>query len=394
MHKNSGVKLPPPKEVEDTQSRLILIVEDDEALGLLIRRLLIRDGFKAKAVTTGQEALAIWQPEMALVIDQKLPDMTGRELIERLRQLGHSPAFIVMTGQGDERLAVEMIKLGADDYLVKNMDFVEMLPQACAKLLLRIETAERLQQSEAERSRLTTQLRQEQRLSTIGTLASGVAHEINNPLNVMINYAQLIHDRLPQGCEQLAEFCQEILEEGQRITNIVRNLQSFSRYEKTEHKLESPKKLVEGVLSLVGRLLSKDEIALTLEIAPDLPQVTCSAPQIQQIILNLIINGRDAINERYQGYHAEKKLVIRIDLHNNDTNSMRFSFIDCGFGIPEAIQEKIFDPFFTTKDPDKGTGLGLSICQAISHEHKGQLSFETSLGSGTTFMLDLPVPQA
>ncbi len=370
--------------------RKILVVEDDPALGKLIVRRLGRTGFTATAVTSGSQALAVWQPDTVMLVDQKLPDMTGRQLIARLREKGHTPAFIVMTGQGDERLAVEMMKLGADDYLVKTIDFIDVLPQAFTRLFVRVETEKRLAQAEADRNRLEAQLRQEQRLSAIGTLASGVAHEINNPLNVIINYAQLILDRLPPREHQLLEFCQEILDEGQRITNIVRNLLSFSRVEQSSHRPESPKQLVEGVLSLVGKLLEKDEVTLNLEVEPELPMISCSAPQIQQVILNLIVNGRDALNERYPGYHPQKFLAVHLSRTPGDPGCIRFSVSDHGNGVPESIRDKLFHPFFTTKDPDKGTGLGLSICQTIAHEHGGRLSFESVPGEGTSFFLDVP----
>lgn len=370
--------------------RKILVVEDDPALGKLIVRRLGRTGFTATAVTSGSQALAVWQPDTVMLVDQKLPDMTGRQLIDQLREKGHTPAFIVMTGQGDERLAVEMMKLGADDYLVKTIDFIDVLPQAFTRLFVRVETERRLAQAEADRNRLEAQLRQEQRLSAIGTLASGVAHEINNPLNVIINYAQLILDRLPPREHQLLEFCQEILDEGQRITNIVRNLLSFSRVEQSSHRPESPKQLVEGVLSLVGKLLEKDEVTLNLEVEPELPMISCSAPQIQQVILNLIVNGRDALNERYPGYHPQKSLAVHLSRTPGDPDCIRFSVSDHGNGVPESIRDKLFHPFFTTKDPDKGTGLGLSICQTIAHEHAGRLSFESVPGEGTSFFLDVP----
>lgn len=370
--------------------RKILVVEDDPALGKLIVRRLERTGFTATAVTDGNQALVAWQPDTVMLVDQKLPDMTGRQLIARLREKGHTPAFIVMTGQGDERLAVEMMKLGADDYLVKTIDFIDVLPQAFTRLFVRVETEKRLAQAEADRNRLEAQLRQEQRLSAIGTLASGVAHEINNPLNVIINYAQLILDRLPPREHQLLEFCQEILDEGQRITNIVRNLLSFSRVEQSSHRPESPKQLVEGVLSLVGKLLEKDEVTLNLEVEPELPMISCSAPQIQQVILNLIVNGRDALNERYPGYHPQKFLAVHLSRTPGDPGCIRFSVSDHGNGVPESIRDKLFHPFFTTKDPDKGTGLGLSICQTIAHEHGGRLSFESVPGEGTSFFLDVP----
>ncbi len=370
--------------------RKILVVEDDPALGKLIVRRLERTGFTATAVTDGNQALVAWQPDTVMLVDQKLPDMTGRQLIAQLREKGHTPAFIVMTGQGDERLAVEMMKLGADDYLVKTIDFIDVLPQAFTRLFVRVETEKRLAQAEADRNRLEAQLRQEQRLSAIGTLASGVAHEINNPLNVIINYAQLILDRLPPREHQLLEFCQEILDEGQRITNIVRNLLSFSRVEQSSHRPESPKQLVEGVLSLVGKLLEKDEVTLNLEVEPELPMISCSAPQIQQVILNLIVNGRDALNERYPGYHPQKFLAVHLSRTPGDPGCIRFSVSDHGNGVPESIRDKLFHPFFTTKDPDKGTGLGLSICQTIAHEHGGRLSFESVPGEGTSFFLDVP----
>jgi len=165
---------------------------------------------------------------------------------------------------------------------------------------------------------------------------------------------------------------------------------SFSRVEQSSHRPESPKQLVEGVLSLVGKLLEKDEVTLNLEVEPELPMISCSAPQIQQVILNLIVNGRDALNERYPGYHPQKFLAVHLSRTPGDPGCIRFSVSDHGNGVPESIRDKLFHPFFTTKDPDKGTGLGLSICQTIAHEHGGRLSFESVPGEGTSFFLDVP----
>jgi PAS domain S-box-containing protein len=244
---------------------------------------------------------------------------------------------------------------------------------------------------EVERIELEAQLRQQQKLEAIGTLASGVAHEINNPITGIMNYAQLIADTA-EPTSQTAEYAKEIVHETERVATIVRNLLQFARQETQAHSSARPADLVEQTLSLFRAVLRRDQITLTVDVPADLPPIKCRSQQIQQVLMNLLTNARDALNEKYPGYHKDKTIHVSIRPFEHDGRPwLRLTVADRGPGIPTEIQARIFDPFFTTKPRDKGTGLGLSISHGIVKEHNGMLHFETEVGVGTRFHLDLPV---
>ena len=262
------------------------------------------------------------------------------------------------------------------------------------------------------RAELEDQLLQAQKLEAIGTLAGGVAHEINNPIMGIMNYAQLILDRLGPD-SPVAEFATEIGEETQRVATLVKNLLSFARQDKETHR--SPARMcdiVESTLSLVRAVMRHDQITIETSIPEDLPKIGCRSQQVRQVIMNLLTNARDALNEKYAGHDDDKKIVITARVHGGRQASaageaaveadrppvpgaerrlIRLTVEDHGPGIPESVRNRIFDPFFTTKPRDKGTGLGLSISHGIINDHGGELSVESEVGQWTRFHVDLPV---
>jgi PAS domain S-box-containing protein len=237
---------------------------------------------------------------------------------------------------------------------------------------------------------LESHLRQQQKLESIGTLASGVAHEINNPLMGMINYADLIDDKADD--ETIKEYSQVIMTEGNRIATIVRDLLSFSRQDREAHSPARIKDIIESSISLVGSTLRKDQISIELDIAEDLPQLKCRTQQIQQVIINLLTNAHDALIARYPGYDDNKLVRITVRLFEKEgENWIRTTIEDHGIGISEDVAQRIFDPFFTTKPKDEGTGLGLSVSFGIVREHHGELTVESVAGEFTRFHMDLRV---
>ncbi|MBE0634913.1 PAS domain S-box protein, partial [Candidatus Bipolaricaulota bacterium] len=244
----------------------------------------------------------------------------------------------------------------------------------------------------SERKQFEAQLRQGQKLESIGTLASGVAHEINNPLMGMINYAELISSRSDD--ESLREFAEGIKEEGDRVAKIVRNLLSFSRQDREEHSQARMKDIVDASLTLIGSLLRKDFIQLELDVPEDLPAIRCRSQQIQQVLINLVTNARDSLNAKFLDSGDGKKLQISSRLMSHDTSTwLRTTVEDCGLGIPDDVATRIFDPFFTTKARNEGTGLGLSISYGIVREHGGRLTVESKPDCYTRFHIDLPVQE-
>lgn len=245
--------------------------------------------------------------------------------------------------------------------------------------------------AEQEKMKLEAQFKQSQKMESIGMLAGGVAHEINNPIGIIMNLAELILQEAGEDV-QVKMDAEEIIGECKRIANIVKNLLAFSRQEEDERTFTDIHEVIDSTLVLTNKILSKDEIKYSTDIAEDLPMIKCSGQQIKQVIMNLITNARDALNDRYPGYHENKRLKIYAGyLEGSNKEWVRLTIEDYGTGVQGNIQECVFDPFFTSKTRDKGTGLGLSVSYGIINEHKGNLSLESVENEFTRFHIDLPV---
>jgi PAS domain S-box-containing protein len=243
--------------------------------------------------------------------------------------------------------------------------------------------------AEEERRNMQAQLIQAQKLEAMGTLAGGVAHEINNPINGIMNYARLMADKLPKQ-DPLHEYASEIMKETERVATIVRNLLQFARQEKQSRSPARMVDIVNAVLSLIRTILRNDQIAIEFNVPENLPKVKCRSQHIQQVIMNLLTNARDALNEKYPG--TDKDKIVRVTAQETaDHRWIRLTVEDHGIGITPDIAERIFNPFFTTKPKNKGTGLGLSISHTIIKDHGGDLTMECEPGKWTRFHMDLPV---
>ncbi len=244
---------------------------------------------------------------------------------------------------------------------------------------------------EKHRIDMEMQLRQKQKLESIGTLAGGVAHEINNPINGIINYAELISDD-PSVSDHIRTYSTGITHEGRRIAEIVKNLLSFARQEKQTHSPAQISDIINQTISLIRTVMRHDQIALEINVPEGLPNIKCRSQQIQQVLMNLITNARDALNQRYKGFDEDKKIILNCVMFNKDGRRwFKITIEDHGNGIPKEILDRVFDPFFTTKPREEGTGLGLSISHGIVKDHHGELYFETEPGVFTRAVLILPV---
>jgi PAS domain S-box-containing protein len=242
-----------------------------------------------------------------------------------------------------------------------------------------------------EQRRLERQVLQSAKLASIGELAAGVAHEINNPVNGIINYAQLVLNRADLGARE-RHFMEGILREGNRVAGIVRDLLTFARVENEAHSLAHVPDILQAALKLTGQQLRKGGIILQVEEQADLPRVKCRSHRIQQVFLNLISNARHALNARYPGRDPNKRLDIRVERAEvNGQLYVSTTFYDQGMGIPAHQLPHIFTPFFTTKRPDEGTGLGLAVSYGIVQNHRGDIQVESVEGEYTVFRVYLPV---
>jgi len=237
-------------------------------------------------------------------------------------------------------------------------------------------------------------LLQKQKMEAVGTLASGAAHEINNPINGIMNYAQLIKDRL-DGHDPLQEYAAEIIRESERVGAIIQHLLSFAHQRPTRARHSTRlADIVNGLLPLIEGSLRENQIAIKIDIAEDLPPIECQTEQIQQVLTNLLANAQEALNEKSPGAAVNKMIAITgREIKKDGRWCLRVTVEDHGIGILEKTAEYIFDPFFTTKSRSEHSGLGLTVSQAIIREHGGQLTAEIEPGRSTRFLFDLPVEQ-
>jgi signal transduction histidine kinase len=249
---------------------------------------------------------------------------------------------------------------------------------------------EQLNDALEEIKEMRTHLVQSERLASVGELARGIAHEINNPMTGILNYAELIKSELPADTE-MYHFTNGIIEEGTRIAQIINDLLTFSRYDSNQFHPVAPDQLFNSCLSLVRYLLIKDGITIEKEYPDNLPRVYIIEQQIRQVIINIISNARYALNQKYDKYHENK--IMKLNAYNikyKNKKYIRFEVFDTGIGIPGSYLKKIFDPFFSTKKPNLGVGLGLNIAYNITKHNGGYLSVESLEKEYTRFMLDLP----
>ena len=499
------------------ESLAILVVEDDEGLRRLICKRLERKKLKVESLGTGEDALERIKsnPDVLLLLDYKLPDMTGRELIENLVVNGYSVPFVIITGHGDERIAVDMMKLGARDYLVKDQALLEVLPQVMEQIHTQIITQKKLSRvkkalHESEerfkmlfnrgtdaifvqeiknggygnfievndiacqrlgytrdellqmsmknielpintttskeaaclpkngaaekqyhlyeaiqitkqgqqicvennahfidleekpavlcisrditpRKQLEEQLRQAQKMETIGKLAGGIAHDFNNLLTAIMGYSELVLVNMePDNPHR--ENLEEIRLAGKRASSLTHQLLAFSRKQVLKPRILNLNQVVKSMERMLQRIIGED-IHLDSQLEPRLDKIKADTSQLEQIILNLTVNAVDAMPSGGTLMIKTQNKIISGDADSLATGSrpgnfVCLSFFDSGEGIDKKVIPQIFEPFFTTKA--NGTGLGLSVVYGIVKQHNGWITVHSEPGGGTTFDIYFP----
>jgi len=227
-------------------------------------------------------------------------------------------------------------------------------------------------------------------LASLGELAAGVAHEINNPINNIVNYAQILIDEFEKENRD-DDIAQRIIKDGDRIATIVRSLLSFARIRKEEKIHLYLHEIFSDTLSLTSAQMRKDGINFKVNILSKFIKVPVHPQQIQQVFLNIISNARYALNQKYPKTHENKILEITCEqLTINNSPFVRIVFHDRGAGISSSIIDKVVNPFFSTKPNRMGTGLGLSISHGIITEHGGKMIINSVEGEYTKIIIDLP----
>jgi two-component system cell cycle sensor histidine kinase/response regulator CckA len=372
----------------------VLLVEDDEEDYILTRRLLQnneRVTFEVRWARSYEAALAeLRRPCDACLVDYRLGPHSGLTLIERAIADGSRAPMILLTGRGDRDVDIEAMKVGAADYLVKD----QITPQLMERVI-----RHSIERKGAERalSHSQDQLRQSQKMEAIGCLAAGVAHDFNNILSIILSYSQLLTVDLNAGDPMRADL-EEINSAGLRAADLTRQLLAFSRRQVLQPRVVNLNDIISGMEKMLRRVIGED-VELTSLASPALRAIMADPGQMEQVIMNLVVNGRDAM-PRGGKLTVETALVILDESHASNHGGAKpgphvmLSVRDTGTGMDEATQARVFEPFFTTKGVGKGTGLGLATVFGIVQQSGGTICVYSEVGQGTTFKVYFPVAPA
>lgn len=414
---------------------LILIVDDTPANLEVISETLSDAGFDVAIATSGNRALQ--------QLERRLPDlilldvmMSGIDGFETCRQIKasdrtrHIP-IIFMTALADADSKVQALELGAVDYIAKPFHEKEVLARVRTHLQLHYLTqnlADQVAQRTAELQASQLQLIQSEKMSALGNLVAGVAHEINNPLaciagNVaavqdsiisLFDVIDLYRQKFPQPGEEieaelaeieldylredLPKLIQAMQDSSNRIVTISKSLRMFSRADSDQKKQFNLHEGINSTLLILRHRLKQNEQRPEIQVMTEydeLPEIYCFPGQLNQVFMNVLANAIDALEEsnRERSYAEIAANPNRIKIRTAvEQDVVKIAIADNGFGIPEAMREKIFEYQFTTKGMGKGTGLGLAIAQQIIVEkHQGSIKVNSTIGEGTEFVITLPV---
>lgn len=324
-------------------------------------------------------------------------DGTIRFANERAVEFLHQGQTQGLVGRRLEDLFVEEDALPLDQLLLQDQPWTKLLRVISGvqeQLILEVTLIPLRSQNDAVgvavmlripgvQGQVERQYVQAEKLAALDHLVAGVAHELNNPLTVILGYTELLLNRVSD--EDIRSRLSLICEKTERCRRIVDNLMRFSRRKETPKAPCSMNEVLLDTLALCEYQLSMEEISIKLDLQEGLPKVPLHRREMQSVFLSLISNAHHAL---LQVPAAQRKLCIRSEARGP---RLRLTFSDTGSGIPEDIQHKIFDPFFTTREIGEGLGLGLSVSYGIVMEHHGRLWLESSSAEGTTFQVELPI---
>jgi two-component system NtrC family sensor kinase len=407
--------------MKDKQTR-ILIAEDDATMRHILAGVLKKLGYEVTAASDGTEAWEILRKSDApklLILDWVMPGMDGLSLCRKIRetQTGGYIYIIMLTAQESRKDVLEGFEAGADDYLVKPIDPDE--------LKARLKVGQRVLELEEAQKKAVLQLLQSEKMASVGQLAAGVAHEINNPTGfvssnlktlsdyqkdlsrLIVEYRTLVSTLVDQPSatvvpnmlaeqarviaaleneidigfilKDIPDLIEESREGTERIKKIVMDLKDFAHPGMDKTCEVDINHGIESTLNVVWNEL-KYNATVTKDLS-DLPKIKGYPQQLNQVFMNILVNAGQAIPEKGE---------IQIRTRASDGH-VEIRIQDTGTGISPENLKKIFDPFFTTKEIGKGTGLGLHVVHSIVEKHRGTVEVTSEVGRGTTFTISLPV---
>lgn len=412
-------------EAQENQKPRILIVDDDRMIRAMLRSGIVKAGYEILEAESGEQALALLAtatPDFAL-LDISMEGMSGIELAQRLRSETSIP-FMFLSSHQEDDIVAQAIQNGAVGYLVKPIDIGQILPALKAGIA-RAEEIRQLRRTEvklnASLGQVQEQLMQTDKLASIGQLAAGVAHEINNPIGYVHSNIGALEDYIrdlfrvidayasietlpqndPERLAQLERIKNELdlhflredipallgesMEGITRVRKIVQDLKDFSHVDNSkEWQWADLHKGLDSTLNMIN-----NEIKYKADVIKeygDLPEIECLPGQLNQVFMNLLVNAAHSIGDLDRG-----RIIVRTGFSDDQ---VWVEFSDSGCGIAPENLELIFNPFFTTKPVGKGTGLGLSLSYGIVQKHGGTIQVESKVGKGTQFRVLLPRRQS
>ena len=423
-------------------SKFILVVDDNPTNLGVISQALRLEGWQVRIAVDGEDALskvAHNSPELIL-LDVQMPGMDGFEVCRRLKadETTSDIPIIFVTALSDTENKVKGLSLGAVDYISKPFEQQEAIARVRVHLQLRHLTqtleeqvrdrTQALSQALEELQQSHLQVVQSEKMSALGNLVAGVAHEINNPIGCVVGNVGAVEANIKDlfgvidlygkhfpnpGAEienkvemvdldflreDLPKLVRAMRDGGDRIVSISRSLSTFSRTDQDSKQLFNLHEGIDSTILILRHRLKANEHRPEIEIVTDygdLPTVQCFPGQLNQVFMNILANAIDAVDESNQG-RSFAELVVNPNCIKVQTifaiNHVQINISDNGFGMSPEIRSRIFDHLYTTKTVGKGTGLGLAIAQQIIEEkHGGTIEVNSELGKGSTFMIQIPV---
>ena len=336
------------------------------------------------------------------VVDLRMPDLSALDFLREVRSRALHVPVVVVTGKGDEVAAVAALKLGAYDYICKRDGYLTQLPYAVDNAIdrfqlmqlnrrLRSELADR-ERGEAERSQLSEQLLEVQKLESLGRLAGGVAHDFNNLLTVILGDADMMREKLASD-DPLRKNIDSLTAAAGRASDLTRQLLAFSRRQVRQLRVLDLNDAIRESVKMLRRLLSED-IELIAELDPTVSRVKVDPGQLDQVLINLVVNAKEAMPRGGRlTIETRNATVDEATAQRHALFPGRYVVLavgDSGTGIAADTLPYIFEPFFTTKETGKGTGLGLATVYGIVKQSGGWIWVTSDVGHGTTFTIFLP----
>jgi signal transduction histidine kinase len=375
----------------------ILIVEDSESDTLLTVQELKRNGYDPtyERVDTMEKMVAAIprKPWDIVVADYTMPQFSGLAAIRLIREVGLDLPVIIVSGAIGEETAVSAMRAGASDYVMKD-NLARLGPAIQRELRDASDRRERrkaeaaLRRTEEELSEAQRSLIQSEKLAALGRFSSGIAHELKNPLGIVLGGIEFLEVKMKGSDKETRTVVSKIKDAALRAAHIVDDILKFAK--PSELKLENmdPNEVVREAVSLFGYGITARNIEIGTQYAPERMTIRVDKNRIQQVLFNLLANAVESLEDGGD-------VRISVSKHSRSKahplGSCVMEVADTGVGISPENLHRLFEPFFTTKRDQKGTGLGLSVAKSIVEGHNGDLKIESKVGHGTRAKVVLPL---